>query len=265
MQGAPLTGEQIVTLSGSGPAGFKLKAAPTLPVKAPGPTGFGLRRTTSGEFNKIPFYGYTYTYATLRNDAGSFFGGGGPGAFELKYLQARVAVKAGPNQFGGVMRLLGQLTTKVCYFRNGGCSLGGNNWRYDAVGASAYTAAGMVTKGYVALYTAMYYHTVLMQQSTVMVRGYRFPWTTGSLTVSGLDAPHITVERRKGYDNRTALGMGTIQLVTPVLTRWTQPAFDQFTGGIGVLRLRFVPEPGKWALLLAGLSLLGVLYRARRG
>src|SRR5262245_19832681 len=51
MKGNPLTGQQIVTLIGKGPAGFKMKAAPTLPVKTPGPTGFGLRRTTSGEFN----------------------------------------------------------------------------------------------------------------------------------------------------------------------------------------------------------------------
>jgi hypothetical protein len=268
MKGAPLTGEQIVTLSGTGPAGFLLKAAPTLPAKTPGPTGFGLRRTTSGEFNNIFPYVYSYTYATLRNDAGYFFAGSGLGAFNKKYVQggntlAKVTVKAGGNQFGGVMRLLGQLTTKVCYFRNGGCSLGGNNWRYDAVGASAYKVGGNVTKGYPALYTAMYYHTVLMQASTVMVRGYRFPWTTGSVTVSGLDTPHITIEKRKGYDNRTPAGKGTIQLVTPVLTRWTQPCCDQFTGGVGVLRLRFVPEPGKWMLLLAGLSLLGVLYRRR--
>jgi hypothetical protein len=268
MKGAPLTGEQIVTLSGTGPAGFKLKAAPTLPVKTPGPTGFGLRRTTSGEFNKVPFYGYTYTYATLRNDDGSFFGGGGPGAFDLKYyvgknVNARVAVKAGANQFGGVTRLLGQLTTKVCYFRNGGCSLGGNNWRYDAVGASAFRSiGGAVTQGYVALHTAKYYHTALMQTTIVMVRGYRFPWTTGSVTVSGL-VNHITVEKRHGYDKRTALGKGTIRLVTPVLTRWTQPCCDHFTGGVGILRLRFVPEPGKWMLLLAGLSLLGILYRVR--
>jgi hypothetical protein len=261
MKGKPLTGEQVVTLSGSAPAGFKLKAAT---ASASG----GLRRTTFGEFNNIFPYVYSYTYATLRNAAGSFFGGGGPGAFDLKYYQGmnlngRVVVKAGKNKFGGVMRLLGQLTTKVCYFRNGGCSLGGNNWRYDAVGTSAYTSMGVVTQGYVALNTAMYYHTVLMQVSTNMVRGYRFSWTTGSVTVSGLDPPHVTIERRHGYDKRTALGKGTIQLVTPVLTRWTQPAFDQFTGGVGILRLRFVPEPGKWMLLVAGLSLLAVLYRGR--
>ena len=268
MKGNPLTGEGIVTLVGSGPAGFDVKAAPTLPVKTPGPTGFGLRRTTSGEFNNIFPYVYSYTYAALRNRAGSFFAGGGPGAFVRKYYQgknllARATVKAGKNKFGGVMSLLGNLTTKVCYYRNGGCSLGNNNWRYDAAGTSAYTMGGVVTMGFNAMYTAMYYHTNLMQVSTVMVQGFRFPWTTGSVTVSGLDAPHITVERRHGYDNRTPLGKGTIQLVTPLLTRWTQPAADQFTGGVGILRLRFVPEPGKSALLLVGLSMLGVLYRTR--
>jgi hypothetical protein len=270
MKGNPLTGEQIVTLSGAGPAGFFLKAAPATPVKTPGPTGFGLRRTTFGEFNAIFPYVYSYTYATLRNDAGSFFAGGGAGAFNIKYYQgantiAQIVQKAGANQFGGVMRLLGQLTTKVCYYRNGGCSLGGNNWRYDAIGTSAFiSSGGMVTMGYSAMYTAMYYHTNLMQASTVNVHGYRFPWTVGTVTVSGLDPPHKTIERRKGYDNRTSQGMGTIQLVTPLLTRWQQPAADQFTGGIAVLRLQFVPEPGKWALLASGLGLLGVFYRVRR-
>src|SRR5262245_35374125 len=271
MKGNPLTGQQIVTLAGAGPAGFQLKAAPTLPVKAPGPTGFGLRRTTAGEFNNIFPYIYSYTYATLRNATGNFFAGGGLGNFAKTYMQggvnlAKIKVAAGSKKFGGVMKLLGQLTTKVCYYRNGGCSLGEQNWRYDAVGTSAYaTVGGMVTKGYVAPYTAMYYHTALMQAITVMVRGYRFPWTTGAVTVSGLDYPHVTVERRKGYDKRTALGKGTIQLVTPVLTRWTQARFDQFTGGgVGILRLRFVPEPGKGILLAAGLALLGVLYRWRR-
>jgi hypothetical protein len=268
MKGAPLTGEQIVTLSGTGPAGFYLKAAPSLPVKTPGPTGFGLRRTTSGEFNNIFPYVYSYTYASLRNDYGTFFAGGGPGAFYRKYVQgakvlARANVKAGANQFGGVMRLLGRLTTRVCYYSNNGCLLGGNDWRYDAVGATPMTAGGVVTMGYLAKYSAMYYHTALMQKVTVMVRGYRFPWTTGDVTISGLDQPHITLEKRQGTDLRTKLGKGTIQLVTPVLTRWTQPAFDQFTGGIGVLRLQFVPEPAKWMMLVAGLSLLGVLYRTR--
>jgi hypothetical protein len=261
----PMTGAQ---------AGFKLNPMPGLSVTT-NLDGFGMRRTTLGEFNNIFPYVYSYTYATLRNATGTFFQGGGPGPFTVVYKQGantvaqavakhRTAGANAGNQFGGVMRLLGQLTTKVCYFRNGGCSLGENNWRYDAIGTSAYTSAGMVTKGYLALYSAMYYHTALMQASTIMVVGSRFPWTTGSVTVTATGrGPHKTVVRRAGYDSRTALGKGTIQLVTPILTRWLQPAANFETGGIGILNLQFVPEPGKWMLLVAGLSTLGILYRAR--
>jgi hypothetical protein len=271
MKGAPLTGEQIVTLTAmTGPAGWVMKAAPTAPVKVPGPTGFGIRRTTSGEFNNIFPYLYSYTYATLRNDAGTFLAGGGPGSFNIKYYQgkntvAQAKVTAGANQFGGVMRLLGKLTTRVCYFRVGGCSLGGNNWRYEAVGAAAYVdPMGMVTGGYLATYVAVYYHTGLKQYNTVFVSGSRFPWTTGTASITAkYRGPHRTVEVRKGYDNRTALGKGNIQLVTPVITRWLLPGFEYETGGVGVMRLAFVPEPAKWLLLVAGLSVLGILYRVR--
>ena len=129
------------------------------------------------------------------------------------------------------MRLLGQMTNKVCYFRNNGCSLGKNNWRYDAIGSSN-----------LALYSAKYYHTGLMQTSTIMVLGDRFPWTTGKVTLTAVArGPHRTVERRTGYDNRTALGKGTIQLVTPLLTRWLQPAVNFETGGIAIMRLKFIP------------------------
>jgi hypothetical protein len=257
MKGAPLTGGGAAATTGGGSKfAFKLPAG-------------DLARTTIGEFNNIPPYLYSYTYATLSNDAGAFAAGSGPGDFSIPYKQggatvARVIVKEGPNQFGGVMKLLGQLTTKVCYFRNGGCSLGGNDWRYDAVGAKAYTSGGVVTGGYIATYSAMYYHTALMQQSTVLASGGRFSWTTGSVTLTATGrGPHKTVERRKGFDARTAGGAGKIQLVTPIITRWTQPAAAWETGGIGILKLEFAPEPGAWAMLAGGLSLLVVLFRAR--
>ena len=264
MKGAPLTGEQIVTLSGTGPAGFKLKAAPTAPVKKPGPTGFGLRRTTFGEFNKIYPYLYSYTYATLRNDKGSFFAGGGPGSFALTYPKAYLAVKPGKAKFGGVMRLLGKLTTKGCYYKYGGCSLGNKNGRYDAIGATPYTSMGVVTMGYYAYSTAKLYNTALMTVSYAKAYGPRFPWTTGTALVSVMYPDFATTfEVRKGYDKRTPLGKGTIQLVTPLLTTWVHKGFAAQTGGIGVMRLEFVPEPQKWLLLSIGLLTLGILYRAR--
>ncbi|MGE4651653.1 MAG: hypothetical protein AAEJ53_12260, partial [Myxococcota bacterium] len=76
--------------------------------------------------------------------------------------------------------------------------------------------------------------------------------------------PNKTIEQRKGFDSRTVNGSGTLQLVTPVLTRWLQPAAQFETGGVGVLRFTFAPEPRAWMALVSGLSVLAVLYRARR-
>jgi len=162
---------------------------------------------------------------------------------------------------------LGAYTTKVCYYRQGGCSLGLNNWRYEAIGASANTTGGgALLSGYEATYNAYYYHTALMQKSTVMLEGERFPWTTGSVTVLATGrGPHKTVHYVAGYDNRDSVtGKGTIQLVSPVLTRWLQPCCNNETGGIGILRIKFVPEPQTWAILVAGVSLLGVGARMRK-
>jgi hypothetical protein len=232
----------------------------------------GLRARTIGEFTNIYPYIYSYTYADFANDAGLFGPGQGIGNFTHKYYQgaatvARINVKAGPNRFGGTMRLLGQMTTKVCYYRNGGCSLGQNDWMYDAVGASASraTPAGPVTSPYRITGTAYYYQTAGNQTSTVSVLGSRFPWTTGMVTVTARKRGEFkTVHYATGYDNRNPFtGKGTIQLVTPVMTRWLQVAANLETAGIGLLRIKFVPEPQTWLLLIAGASLLGVGYRMR--
>ena len=231
----------------------------------------GIRVTGEiGEFGAIYPYVYSYTYATLRNQAGFFGPGSGPGNFEVKKYQgantiARMKVTEGAAKFGGTMTMLGALTTKVCYYRNGGCSLGENDWRYDAIGTSALTSNGVVTNGYVVTFKAYYYQTALMATSTINVEGSRFPWTTGSVTLTATGrGPHKTVHYTQGFDSRTATsGKGTIQLVTPVLTRWLQPAVNFETGGVGILRIKFVPEPQTWAMLIAGVSLLGVGFRMR--
>jgi hypothetical protein len=265
MKGKPVSGHVVVPTTIPGKGG-------QLSFPAAGTTAgaLGMRRTTQGEFNAIFPYLYSYTYATLRNDAGFFSAGGGPGNFTIPYISgvtqvASMKVTKGANQFGGVMKMLGTLSTKVCYFRNGGCSLGGMDWRYEAIGATPYTSGGVVTAGYLAVANGGYYHTALMQGSTVMASGSRFPWTTGKATLTATGrGPHKTIHRRAGYDNRTGGGKGTIQLVSPVITRWIQsePTFE--TGGVAVLRFEYVPEPGKWMMLVAGLSTLAVAYRARR-
>lgn len=269
MIGNPVKGRWSATTTGTGKGGFQFGPAP---ATVPAGITMGIRVTgLTGEFGLIYPYFYRYTYATLRNDQGMFGPGGGPGSFNIQYklgksTVASINVKQGAAKFGGTMRMLGAITTKVCSYRLGGCSLGKNNWRYEAIGASAYTMDGVVTQGYQALYTEMYYHTALMSQRTVNVVGSRFPWTTGTVTVTAAGrGPHKTVHYAHGYDNRntnTPLGLGTIQLVTPVLTRWLRPGSSFETGGIGILQIKFIPEPQTWAMLVAGVGALVVLRGA---
>ena len=247
--GQPVAGTWAAVTTGTQKGGFNFAAAPATDTA-------GVRTTGQvGEFNAIYPYVYSYTYATLRNDVGVFGPQQGPGSFSLVYYQganpvASINVKQGAAKFGGTMRMLGAMTTKVCYYRLGGCSLGEMNWRYDAIGATAYTdtmtTGSVVTKGYQALYTAIYYHTALMSQRTINVVGSRFPWTTGSVTVKATGrGPHKTVHYAKGYDNRrtdTPIGIGMVQLVTPVLTRWLQLCCKFETGGIGILRIKFIGD-----------------------
>jgi hypothetical protein len=264
--GHPVLGKsvQAATVGGAG-GSFNVPKA--------GAGGGGLRATgVVGEFGALYPYVYSYTYATLRNEAGVFGPGKGPGAFTIQYKQgqnvvASIKQTAGKAKFGGTMRMLGALHTKVCYYRNGGCSLGGANWLYDWIGTYANTdGLGVVTKGYQALGSAVYFNTGLGQFSTVQVEGSRFPWTTGSVTLTAVGrGPHKTVHYAMGYDNRTPTsGKGTIQLVTPVMTRWLLPGASWETGGIGMLKLEFVPEPRAWAAFLSGIAMLVVAYRLRR-
>jgi hypothetical protein len=263
--GSPLTGVLVAATAGTGRDGFSFSAALTNHQA-------GIRGTRVGDRSALYPYLYSYTYATLRNDAGVFGPGQGPGSFSLPYKShgktvAKVVVKQGAAKFGGTMRMLGQLTSKSCYYRAGGCSISSLNWRYDAIGAAAYTSNGVVTQGYLAYNEPRYcLHIYPPTCYGGTVEGSRFPWTTGSVTVTAKGrGPHKTVHYAKGYDNRTPTsGYGTIQLVSPTLTRWLQPCCKFETGGIGILRIKFVPEPRVWAMLIAGCSLLGVLYRWRR-
>jgi hypothetical protein len=236
--GAPLTGIGIATTPGNfaSPAtAFNLPAAPAT-AGPPGPANH-MRRTTVGSFIGEGPYLYSYTYATLRNDAGSF--GAGQGFFSksaaantvtYQNLQgqdifATVRVKKGSKPFGGVMKLLGSYGNKVCYFYGGGCGLGYGDWGYENIGATGYK--GKVANG---------------TDGTVVA-----PWTSQFI--------------------QTYYNTGTVQLVSPILTQWLSRfgGGEKFeTGGIAVMKLRFIPEPGAIASLVAGLSMLWVLHRSRR-
>jgi hypothetical protein len=270
--GQPVTGTWQAYTTGTQLGGFNFG-------KAPASGSAGLRATgVVGVFNASYPYVYSYTYATLRNERGVFGPGYGPGSFTITYTAAAtpvasIMVKQGSAKFGGTMQMLGALTTKACYYLHGGCSLGSNNWKYDAIGAPASNLmrtaypSGKIIAGEITRYTAIYYHTAMKAQSTNTVVGSRFPWTTGSVTVTAKGrGPHKTVHYAHGYDNRntaTPSGKGTIQLVSPVMTRWLG-AEEYETAGVGILRIKFIPEPQTWTMLLAGASLLGVGHRLRR-
>ncbi len=62
-------------------------------------------------------------------------------------------------------------------------------------------------------------------------------------------------------------GVGTVQLVSPLLTQWlaqSAAAVKMETGGIAVMQIQFIPEPSVLYGLVGGLSLLAVLNRFRR-
>jgi len=263
--GQPIVGSWSAVTTGTQKGGFHFAAAPKNHAA-------GIRTTGQvGSFPSIYPYVYSYTYATLRNDAGFFGPGLGLGNFNQVYTRsakaiASIHVRQGAAKFGGTMRMLGALASKACYYRNGGCSVLEWNGRYDAIGTSAFTSKGVVTAGYRAFW-ANYGYVCYPPALCLRAYGYRFPWTTGSVTVTATGrGSHHTVHYAHGYDNRnttTPSGKGTIQLVSPVLTQWLHPARSFQTAGIGILRIKFVPEPQAWVMLVAGALLLGVGTRMR--
>jgi len=269
MAGLPLTGSGVVSTTGAtsttrttgSPRGF------TLPKS-------GFSRVTSGASlfptTWIPIPGgvfpfrFEIEYADLRNDSGSFAKGGGPGSFSVS-SGARVHVTAGKNQFGGTMRLLGS------YWTNrgdeaGSTSVGATPWNLQYIGAGAQTSMGVVTAGlnYQAMIMRPYHYPGKFAYSARTATASVFPWTTGVVEVTAASGPQATILQRSGYDNRSPNGAGTVQLVSPMVTRWKNSLGDYHTGGIAIMKLRFVPEPRAWLMLVAGASSLGLLHRLNR-
>ena len=204
-----------------------------------------------GSFSYYFPYIYSYSYADLKNAAGNFFaGGGGPGNWSFTkteggYNAGSVKVTAGANKFGGTMNLLGYYFTNNGYQRSVGLSVAiSSTWKFQAVGGGK---ASTVATG-------------------VNSSGTNYAVNTGvGATYTGFVVA-TAFQQRAGYDNRNAIGAGNIQLVSPMLTHWTCPSCgsDYETGGVGMLNLTFVPvpEPASVFMLVGGISLLGLVYRA---
>jgi hypothetical protein len=99
-----------------------------------------------------------------------------------------------------------------------------------------------------------------IQSSTLSITGGT--WSAGLVQITGLGtAAQPVTASLTGSDQRTAMGAGTLTLVTPI--RIKSAALGAIAA-FGVLRLSFVPEPSAAALLLfaAALGRVG-LRRAR--
>jgi hypothetical protein len=266
------TGTTSTTRTAANPRGFSIPKSGLSRVTS----GASLLSTTWVPLTQGPFpFNFEIEYADLRNDAGGFAKGSGPGSFTVSRSlasTAKVRVKVGANQFGGTMRLLGH------YFTNRGVesgapystSVGATPWNLQYIGASAYTAMSVVTGGFTKKTTtsrAYYLHPPagpVFGYSARIATVSAFPWTTGTAEVTALSGPQATILKRTGYDNRTANGAGTIQMVSPMLTRWQNSFGDYHTGSIGMMRLVFVPEPQAWRMLGAGICAIALLYRTSR-
>jgi hypothetical protein len=112
-------------------------------------------------------------------------------------------------------------------------------------------------------YRNYYYTADSGYRSTGTVYAEAFKWTTGIVTVTALAGTFPTILQRKGYDNRTPMGSGAVQLVSPMLTKWVG-AGTSSTAAIGIMKVSFAPEPSEWMLLASGVSMLGLLAWLRR-
>jgi hypothetical protein len=252
----------------------KLGVPATTFTYGPGGTKHPQNGTPGGSFSYYFPYIYSYSYADLKNAAGSFFGGGGgpPGGFNFAlteggYPAGSVKVTAGNNQFGGTMRLLGSYFTNNGYQQTIGLSVAiSSTWLFQAVGGGKASTVSTANAGFHMSATNYGINTGVGAQYTDFVDATAFPWTTGTATVTAVRGEFFSVMKRSGYDNRLADGLGNIQMVSPMLTHWNCPSCgsDFETAAIGILKLEFVPvpEPANALMLVAGISMLGLVYRA---
>ena len=152
------------------------------------------------------------------------------------------------------MRLIGSFGTEIAGSTSGGGEWYGNfpTWGFTVVGAK-YGRTAKISG------TIEFTSPPVTYTSVAVVTG--FPWTTGQVSVVAAGGSgFLTALVRTGYDNRTAQGGGIIQMVAPRLTHWSGGAH---WGDIAILKVKFIPEPKGWLMLVAGLGLLGAMHRAR--
>jgi hypothetical protein len=252
----------------SSPHGFNINASEMSQLTSGG----------SQEEDGTPYI-FSKDFADLKNAAGAFgvaqgpgrMGGGllftGPKTPPLDGGFGSITVRPGENTFGGAMRLLGTVYSFGGYYSTWlvDTNIAKYTWLIDYHGATGSVSASNVVPAFGSS-TAQYIGRVKHLTNITTVYATAMSWTTGTDTVTGDGGAILTVLARKGFDNRDAQGYGDIQMVSPMLTRWVFSGATKgyYTGTVAELHLRIAPEPHEWMLLSAGISVLGLLYRANR-
>jgi hypothetical protein len=275
--GQPLTGKATIHTTGTS----------TTSRASTNPRAFTLLKSqmavvTTGASSTYAFpIVWNIQYADLRNDRGYFKEDGGPGRFatpthnraQWSHSEAKddggpgtLRVLPGDHKFGGTMRLLGTVYDNEGYKSKYDTYVAKYTWLFQYIGGPVNTSAGNLTAPYVATKHNSYIGRFGGFTGTTTVKAYALSWTTGTASVTGVGGAFSTIMARAGFDNRSEYGGGDIQMVSPMLTRWIFQggSSSYFNGGIGIMRLKVAPEPHEWMLLGAGLSMLGLLYRANR-
>jgi hypothetical protein len=169
------------------------------------------------------------------------------------------------------MQMLGSFFSNEGFYYKAHLSVAKYSWLFQYNGAGAVTSGltsmggrGAVSQPGFTSTPNVIFTTLSGAVNISNAIGLVFSWTTGTVSVTAIHGPFPTVLARNGFDNRNASGVGEIQLVTPMLTRWVWLAGNFETASIGHLNLSLTPEPHEWMMLGAGLSMLGLLYRSNR-
>jgi hypothetical protein len=271
--GLNTTNDTATTRAASDPRGFTIPKSALVKVKS------GATAENYGA------YAWERHYLDLRNSNGVTFpggangmfgkslgvmntAGGGNGVLNAKHGANRSAVGTkGAHAFGGVMKLLGTHFSNEGYLIMGGPNISAAKftWLFDYLGhgGALMNGKGSVTAGYFGFAGNPGYTLSAGAPFVSNVSVEAWGWTTGMVTVTGMQGPFSTLVTRTGYDNRTGMGGGAIQMVSPMITHWTGVGAITSTAGIGVLTMN-VPEPGQWLMLASGVSMLGLLFRSTR-
>jgi hypothetical protein len=219
-------------------------------------------------------YIWSKVYIDLKNDRAVFCENCGVGRYSsnagFKFTEfggyGGMSVIPGEHKFGGTMRLLGTVYDLEGFKSEFDTYVAKYEWLFQYMGGGGSASNSAIQGPGQAVGYNPYIGRFGGFTGTTTVRAYVLSWTTGTATVTATGGPYVTVLARAGFDNRTGHGRGDIQMVSPMLTRWIYKGGTKayFTAGIGIMQLRVAPEPHEWMLLGAGLSMLGLLYRANR-